>query len=366
MNEIHLLIAGAGHATLPLIASARARKLRGIRTTVINNHLYLYYSGMIPQYLGGVYTEEEVRIDLESLCKQNGADFIQGSILEIDTDKTAVTTETGHEYAANIVVLNTGVVTKSTNDNAKEIPVKPLHKLVVLRTLLRGNPKRNVLIKGGGPAGVEIALNLSHFPELKITITEMSDRLLPAFPTTASDWAERKLRTRNVEIFTGTATQTIDFAYADLIINATGNYPSTARMNHPFKTDKKGRILAEPTLQVKNHPSFFVTGDVACVSPGGYDQIGVHAVKQGKLLNKNIDAVIKGKALSDYKPYPVNPLILSDGNESAMLVTSCFALSGKMYLRLKYVADVRWIKRYRQLPQDSKGSLSVIWDSLKI
>lgn len=351
---------------MPLIATARNRSLRGIRTTVINNHPYLYYSGMMPQYLGEIYTEKEVRIDLASLCKKNEADFILGSIQKIDSDNTSVITQNGRKYTADVIILNTGVITKANNNNAKVIPVKPLHKLVKLRSLLQENPNRNILIMGGGPAGVEIALNLSHFSEIKLTLTETSDRLLPAFPIAASAWAENRLRSRNVEIITGTTAQTEDFDKADIILNATGNDSSSTLMNHPFETDTKGRILAEPTLQVKKHPAFFAAGDVACVLPDGYEQIGVHAVKQGKLLDKNINAVINGKALSAYTPYPVSPLILSDGNESAVLVTHRFVLSGKLYLRLKYLADVLWIKRYRKLPADSKNPLGVIWDSLKI
>ena len=80
-----LLLVGGGHAILPFLVNAsHFRNLADI--TLINEHPYLFYSGMIPEYLGGHYTKEDVTIDLGRLCKLNGITFVSAKAQNLHID----------------------------------------------------------------------------------------------------------------------------------------------------------------------------------------------------------------------------------------------------------------------------------------
>lgn len=53
---MNLLLVGGGHAMLPALQHARRWTSRGVRVTLLDENRYLYYSGMVPEYVGGVYT----------------------------------------------------------------------------------------------------------------------------------------------------------------------------------------------------------------------------------------------------------------------------------------------------------------------
>jgi len=76
MSSPHLVLLGGGHAMLPSLLHACTWTSAGIDVTLVDPNRYLYYSGMVPEYLGGVYDEEEVRIDLARRAADAEADAV--------------------------------------------------------------------------------------------------------------------------------------------------------------------------------------------------------------------------------------------------------------------------------------------------
>ncbi len=86
MNRPKLLVVGGGHATLPLLD--RARELTaGADVTLLSDRAELWYSGMVPEWTGGVYTRADVTIDLETICAREGVDFVQGKATGLDLER---------------------------------------------------------------------------------------------------------------------------------------------------------------------------------------------------------------------------------------------------------------------------------------
>ena len=56
-----------------------------LKITLISPDSLTPYSGMIPGYLSGEYTEEECHIDLRHLCNFSGSRFIKDAVYNIDT-----------------------------------------------------------------------------------------------------------------------------------------------------------------------------------------------------------------------------------------------------------------------------------------
>ena len=65
MSPLRLLIVGGGHASLPVLDHARRlAEAEGATVTLVSDRPELWYSGMTPEWLGGVYTQEDVTIPL--------------------------------------------------------------------------------------------------------------------------------------------------------------------------------------------------------------------------------------------------------------------------------------------------------------
>lgn len=207
-------------------------------------------------------------------------------------------------------------------------------------------------------------MNLSH-PKLtnrpEMTILDKNDRLLSSFPRKLSTQVTSILNRRGVTILTAKEASSEFIEEFNQTILAAGNRPKSFSLDHNFETGAEHRILTEETLRVKGNPSVFAAGDMADIGGRNYQQIGVHAVKQGIVLRRNIKAAVLGESLSNYKPYFANPLILSNGPDSAFYVMGRWVLKGRIYAILKYVLDMRWLDKYTRKPEQRRSD----WQLLK-
>lgn len=362
--KINLLIVGGGHASLPVIKMGRKwKKQNNIHIKLISAKPYLIYSGALPQYMAGFYEWDQTAINLKKFCKHYDVPFTVAEVISVDENRKTVTTSGGNNVSYDFLLLNAGASTKPILEGENVSPVKPMSKLLDLRQNIVSGSVQNLLIIGGGAAGSELAMNLSH-PKLafrpNITILDKNDRLLSSFPDKLSAQVTALLRNRGVTVMTGTEGSPDFVKQFNQTILAAGNRPESVSMSHNFKTGEHQRILTEETLQVNGCPVVFAAGDMADVNEENYRQIGVHAVKQGLLLRRNLRAAILGEKLNGYKPYVVNPLILSNGPDSAFFVIGSLVLKGRIYAVLKYMLDMRWLDKYTRKPAKRRSVLQLL------
>lgn len=361
--KINLLIVGGGHASLPVIKMGRKWKKQNIHIKLISAKPYLIYSGALPQYMAGFYEWDQTAINLKKFCKHYDVPFTVAEVISVDENRKTVTTSGGNNVSYDFLLLNAGASTKPILEGENVSPVKPMSKLLDLRQNIVSGSVQNLLIIGGGAAGSELAMNLSH-PKLafrpNITILDKNDRLLSSFPDKLSAQVTALLRNRGVTVMTGTEGSPDFVKQFNQTILAAGNRPESVSMSHNFKTGEHQRILTEETLQVNGCPVVFAAGDMADVNEENYRQIGVHAVKQGLLLRRNLRAAILGEKLNGYKPYVVNPLILSNGPDSAFFVIGSLVLKGRIYAVLKYMLDMRWLDKYTRKPAKRRSVLQLL------
>jgi NADH dehydrogenase FAD-containing subunit len=206
-------------------------------------------------------------------------------------------------------------------------------------------------------------MNISHPEsgyECEITLVEINERILSSCTEKLSRQIAAILKKRGVIVTTGTELSESDLIHFDKVINAAGNRPRTLTIKHELLTGASGRILTDNSLQVKGKPGIFAAGDTADVGGNDYQQIGVHAVKQGVLLRHNLKAAILGKPLKKYRPYPFNPLILSNGPEEAFMIMGKMSFRGRYFSVLKHMLDMRWIEKYTKEPAFRKSSWALI------
>lgn len=355
-----------------LPAVTRAAGWHDDQITLVDASRYLYYSGMVPEYLGGVYATDQIRVDLASLSERHGVTFRQAHVDRIDADAGCVFTARAERIPFDVLALDVGVAPPPPPPDAH--PVKPFRTLRRLRAELdavgatSGEPTA-ILIAGGGAAGTEIGLNLAHrfraaIAEgvISITLVETETRLLPQMPARAARWARELLRRAGVVVRTETALEagregrhvclsdgTVQ--QADFLIWAAGTQPPDLAARSDLPTRDHGFLAVSRTLQVEGMPHIFAAGD--CARIRGYEdlaRVGVHAVKQGETLAHNLDTYLRrgpGAALQQFRPYPLVPLILSTGTPEAIWSTGRLAVRSRIALLLKHWIDRRWIRTYQ-------------------
>ncbi|PWN07858.1 NAD(P)/FAD-dependent oxidoreductase [Rhodohalobacter mucosus] len=362
-----LIIAGGGHASLPLIKMGRYWKGKNLSVTLVSAENYLVYSGALPQYLGGFYKWEETAINLEELCSRYGVEFIRARVGSVNRQKNTIGIDAGNELSFDYLLINVGVKTSGYSSGDKIYPVKPMSALIDLKKKLESGDCRKLMILGGGAAGTEIALNLSH-PNCTyrpaITIIEKENSLLSGFPQKASINAEHILRNRGVEVLTGNTFKKSDTEPFDAVIMATGNEPESVNISHNFKTGSGNRLLTDRTLLVTGSDCIFAAGDTADVDGADFSQIGVHAVKQGKTLRANIESLLDRKPLNKYSPYSINPLIISDGPDRAIFTAAGLSVTGRAPAVMKYVLDMKWLEKYTMEPENRRPVYMLLKDGM--
>lgn len=359
----NLLIAGAGHATLPLIKMGSKWKKHNIRIRVVSARPYLIYSGSLPQFMGGFYSWNQTAVDVEKLCCRYGVDFYPGTVDSIEKKQKTVVTSGKKKFSYDYLVINVGAETIPLFNSEKVTPVKPMPKLLEIKKSLEKGGVNKLLIIGGGAAGSELALNISHPKsgyECEITLVEKNKRILSSYSAKLSEQVATILKKRGVIVKTGTELSERELNHFDEVIIAAGNRPRSITINQDFETGASGRILTDNSLQVKGKPGIFAAGDTADVGGNDYQQIGVHAVKQGVLLRHNLRASILGKPLKKYRPYLINPLILSNGPDEAFMIMGKISLRGRYFSVLKHLLDMRWLEKYSKEPGFRKSTWALI------
>lgn len=381
-----LLIVGGGHASLPLLAHARELVEVGAEVTLLSDRPELWYSGMTPEWVGGVYSLADVTVPLAPICEREGVRFVQGTAVRLDRDAREVETAAGERLPYDLVAFDVGAVNPHEDRADGAILTKPLHQIESLGEFLdaaaRGDADRRLVIVGGGAAGAEVALNVTArrgLDRLHVSVVEPADRLVSGLPERMGAWAAATLRQRGAEVRLGATVAEADESGvrlqsgeglpADAVLWATGSVGPDLFREAGLRTTTTGFARVDGGLRSLDDARVFVAGDSAAVE-GHEDlrRIGVHAVKQGPVLRENVGRVVRALAeeqspmsveLQPFRPYPAAPLILSTGEHAAWYAVGPLAVRGGPLLRLKHAVDRRWIDRYRPPPTTYDG----LWDA---
>jgi len=386
---LHLLLVGGGHAMLPTLAQADRWTQDGIKLTLIDPYRHLYYSGMMPEHLGGVYTKDEIRIDLSRLCRSADVRHLPEAVDRVDADAQTVTTDAGRTLSYDVLALDVGGVNPHLPSTS--VATKPIARLQAIedriqQVLAQTDASLRMTIVGGGAAGVEIALNvLGRFHaagrsnDLSLTLLESKQRLLNRFPEGMSAHVTRRLRARGAILRFGArvATTTADEVVttdetpfpSDVVVWATGSVGPAFLRTSAMPTDQRGFLCVTPGLHPPGRRRVFAAGD--CATVAGYthlQKVGVHAIKQGPVLQANLDRTLRSLQttgrpppaddLKLFRPYPVAPLILSTGTHDGLWTAGSAWVRHPLLLRLKHYIDRAWIRDY--VPRWDDAPLSTL------
>ena len=381
----HLVLLGGGHAQVSVLKSLIMEPIRGLRVTLISRDILTPYSGILPGYLEGLYSDKDITIDLSHLARLAGARFIHGSVVNLDADRRKLTVEGYPEMGYDLLSINIGsspdmAAIKGAKDHA--IPVKPISQLLArLHPVLDERPqdqKKTIAIIGGGAGGVEIALSLHHRLNIKekrnlqFNLIGRSPRVLSEFTPQAAATIMPVLKSQNITCHLGVAVDAITqegvmlanghMIKADHVLAVTAGRPAPFLATSGLALDEKGFVAVNDTLQSTSHDTVFAAGDIASVIGSPRPKAGVFAVRAGPILTQNLRRQLLEDTLQHWKPQKNYLALIGTGDRKAMAVRGKFVLPpSRLLWRLKECIDRRFIQKFSDLPpmpQPSPSPLS--------
>ncbi|WP_157185168.1 FAD-dependent oxidoreductase [Paenisporosarcina sp. TG20] len=353
-----LLLIGGGHAHLNILRDIRENKVE-YQVTLISASKFQYYSGMFSGYTEGLYSEDDIRIDLEELCEQAGVSFVEDTIVQVDALFRKLIGTSGKTYDFKVVSFDIGSTIKELEGIVIQTKIKPNFSFPMEINEFRKTTFPVVV--GGGAAGVEMALSVQAWrykndfpPNVKII---SSSPILMSISKKANLKIGRIVEQKGIQLY---ENDRIKEVYTDELVTNSGKRmsssnvfsltgPESSRLfeDGSLPTDSKGFLLVKDSLQVETYPWVFGAGD--CVTMDSYPTLpknGVYAVKQGPILWHNINQYLAGKRLKNFKPQRNFISILSVGQRQGLIIYGKHAYYGKWPWWLKHWIDVKFMKKH--------------------
>jgi NADH dehydrogenase len=182
------------------------------------------------------------------------------------------------------------------------------------------------VVAGGGFAGVELAgaLNdfgrgiLADYPNLKpedlnVVLVHSREHILPELSESLGRYAQEKMAARGVifrlnarlkDFQPGVVLLSDGEIPAETLVWTAGTAPNPLLRVLPVERDKRGAVIVESTLAVKDHPGVWALGDCAAVTDSVTGKpcppTAQFALREAPVLAKNIHAFWEGRPLRPF------------------------------------------------------------------
>jgi len=182
------------------------------------------------------------------------------------------------------------------------------------------------VIAGGGFAGVELAGALNDFArgiladypnlrpqDLQVVLVHARDHILPELSESLGRYAQEKMAARGVifrlnarltDVQPGVVVLSDGEIPADTLVWTAGTAPNPLLRTLPIERDKRGAVIVETTLAVKDHPGIWALGDCAAVVDGVTGKpcppTAQFALREAPVLARNIRASLHGRPLQAF------------------------------------------------------------------
>ena len=349
-----ILIVGGGYAGF-YTALKLERSLRPgeAEVTIVDPLPYMTYQPFLPEIAAGSIEPRHAVVSHRRHLEKTTVITARVTGISHATKTATITPEIGEpwEFSYDIIVVTAGSVSRTfpipgVADQA--IGLKTIEEATAIRdrvltnfdkaALLPAGPERDRLLTfvvvGGGFAGIEIFGELRslatdllrYYPTISFDDThfhliEATGRIMPEVSLKTSLWVIKNYAQRGAQIHLETQLSsavdgviqlsTGETFETDLIIWTAGVMASPTLRHTDLPVEERGRLRVQPDLRVINDDGVvegaWGAGDVSAVPDLTGDGIGgycvpnaQHAVRQGKLMAKNITATLRGDLPKEY------------------------------------------------------------------
>jgi pyridine nucleotide-disulfide oxidoreductase family protein len=345
-----LVLLGGGHAHLHVLQDLARRPLASARVVLVSPQGTLSYSGMVPGVAAGLYPPAACTIPLARLAASAGVAHRLCLALRLDAAARRLWLDDGSSLPYDLLSVDTG-----GQQDPQALPGAAEHALFVrplgafveqLATRLDragGEAPRWVVI-GGGAAGFELAMALRHRHPPRpgwpcfVTLVTGGAALLVGYPPGVVRRAELALARAGVEVLRLRALAVGADAVelqgglrrgCDGCVIATGVTGPPWLAGSGLALDDQGFVRTGPTLQSVSHPEVLAAGDVATRVDVASPRSGVHAVRSGPALARNLRMLLAGGQPMPHLPPSRTLNLLSCGDRRAIVSYGGVAAEGR-------------------------------------
>ncbi len=355
-----IVLVGGGHAHLKCILDIRKKPLSNQNIFLISPNRYQYYSGMFSGYTEGLYSIDDIRIDLKYMAEKSGLTFIEDSVTEVSlTDKT-LETKTGTMIPFSVVSFDTGSYIEGPS-SFKDYLVQIKPNYLFANKIKEYREVEFPVVVGGGASGIEIALAITAWRKrngypANVTLIS-SSKLLPSSSSKTSKLTREIAVRKGLSLMEGDSVAEMNGSHVitqngrslphSRLLWLTGPSPSGIFKESTLPCDQNGFLLVEKTLQAKGLPFIFGAGD--CITLKSFPELpknGVYAVRQAELLWNNITSYLNCEVCSTFSPQRHFLSLLSTGDKEALLQYGRFTAHNKLAWKLKNKIDTDYMQKY--------------------
>lgn len=338
-----IVILGGGFAGVHAAARLERELPRDadVSLTIVNRDNFVLFTPMLHEVAASDLDVTHIVNPIRRMVRR--ASLFVGNVESIDLPGRRVLVrhaQGGHEHALEYdhLVLALGSVTNFFGLPGLErhaLTMKSLADAIALRNRLievleeadfecAGAERRELLtvvVAGGGFAGVETVAAANDFlreaiasyrrlsPEmLRVVLVHSGNAILPELGPGLGHYAARELGRRGVELRLGARVSAVTGELVRLgdgteipsrtVVWTAGTAPNPILAELPCMGEH-GRILADECLRVPGWPGVWALGDCALVpdrrSGGFHPPTAQHALRQGRVLGRNLAAAILGR-----------------------------------------------------------------------
>lgn len=362
-----LLLAGGGHSHVYVLRELARRRPPELAVTLVTPHERQLYSGMLPGWIAGHYTIDELAIPLQPLARAAGAELVLDRIVGIDAaERRAVTAHgTALPYDLISVAIGSEIASQSIEGASSwALPLRPIEEFVTKWTQyaprLAEAERPKIIVIGAGAGGVEVSLSIAHAMRTAGNGAQVQlvsgGALLPGHCDRAQALARSTLVRSQVRLVESTVLSVtsdhVDLVEgvslpSDLTLLASGAGAPAWLRTSGIAVNAAGFVQVDRHLRSVSHDSVFAAGDVASIVDAPRAHSGVYAVRAGPPLADNLIRQVSGHALRSYTPQRIALYLLATGRRHAIASWNGLAWSGDWVWRWKNRIDRGFIASFR-------------------
>ncbi|KIX03861.1 uncharacterized protein Z518_07414 [Rhinocladiella mackenziei CBS 650.93] len=316
-NPKNVVVVGGSFAGYFLAKQLSESLPSGYRVILIEKHSHFHFTWNFPRISVVPDHDHEAFIPFPSrpkLAPEGAYLFQQGNVVAIAPRK--VTLEDGSSIDFDYLAIATGSQARYPAKFEADGKSEGIKFFQEQQDRIKAG--QNIVIVGGGAAGVEVAGDIkTKYPEKSVTLVHSRKNLLNNFGVGLHETAQKALEALEVKLYLGERVisdmdtespkeitlSSGTILRCDTLIKCTGQYPRATLIRgfSPASVSQSGGILVDGMLRLKNSPSpnIFALGDVID-TPG--PKMGRAATMQGMCVADNIVRAIKQKPLKTYSP----------------------------------------------------------------
>jgi len=375
----NVVLLGIGHTNAHVLRMWRMKPIKDAQLICVSNHWKAAYSGMMPGVLAGQYETERMEIDLVRLCAASGARLIVDEVTGIDHERRSLVFRDRADIPFSVLSIGIGSIPSMSGvlcENDSLLPIKPMQtfltrletKLSSLAEEVTDRPIRLSII-GAGVGGTEITFCLGErlkkiFPQqsFELSLITSAEHVATGCIPAAIELVESELAARKIQAVTGRRVQTVGKSEltlsdgtkrdCDLAIWATSATAPPLLGQLGLETDERGFLHTRTDLGAIGQDDIFVVGDSGTIKETPTRKAGVYAVRQGPILWRNIQELIRARKSSEakiqrYQPQTDFLTLLNLGDGTAIAQYKGRAFKGGWAWRLKDYIDSKFMRMYQ-------------------